>query len=103
MAPFADKPLDFTHTIKHLSFGPQYPGMVNPLDGASSKAFGPAQGKLAGSGSGGGRLAGGDKGTQSGGGEGGKTKTGMYQYFLKVSVCFKAPVNNRCMSPPLGR
>jgi len=88
MAPFADKPLDFTHTVKRLSFGPQYPGMTNPLDGAASSQFG-AESKQRGSGGGGGGKMGGEKQTQAAGSAGGKGaggKTGMYQYFLKVRL-----------------
>ena len=55
-SPFESKALDFSHKINRLSFGPHYPGHVNPLDGASSAAV-------------------------AGGGAG---KVGMYQYFLKV-------------------
>lgn len=63
MAPFADKALDFTHTIRALSFGEAYPGMKNPLDGISQsvpmhKPSDPAAPP--------------------------KAVTGMFQYFLKV-------------------
>eukprot|EP00878_Enallax_costatus_P011895 GHUV01012419.1.p1 GENE.GHUV01012419.1~~GHUV01012419.1.p1 ORF type:complete len:384 (+),score=81.13 GHUV01012419.1:266-1417(+) len=60
MAPFVDKTLDFSHRIHSLSFGKQYPGMRNPLDGVmqvAPKKPSDAQGKK---------------------------PTGMYQYFLKV-------------------
>jgi hypothetical protein len=74
VSPFAGKTLDFTHTIKHLSFGPQYPGMINPLDGATSvSVVGASSG---GSGGGGGgrhhKLAGGGE-DKSGDAETGKT------------------------------
>lgn len=82
MAPFADKPLDFTHVIKGLSFGPQYPGMRNPLDGVASSTVYDGSG----SGSSGGKrlsaskqLGGDGKQTQSGSGADKAVKTGMYQ------------------------
>jgi hypothetical protein len=80
MAPFADKTLDFTHTVKRLSFGPQYPGMRNPLDGAASVTPPPDVSK--------GRLIGGSKlatpEAKAAQAAGNGPKTGMYQYFLKV-------------------
>ena len=107
MAPFAGRPLDFSHSIKHLSFGPQYPGMVNPLDGATSADFGPAAAaaaKAAGGRGGASRLAGVSAQQQqqqqqqqqpgSSGSTGSSTGAaaspaspaagGMFQYFLKV-------------------
>jgi uncharacterized membrane protein YgcG len=68
LAPFAGRALDFSHTIKHLSFGPRYPGMANPLDGARG---------------GGGGSGGGGSGSGADG-SGGSGASGMYQYFLKV-------------------
>lgn len=63
MAPFFDKKLDFSHTIKRISFGQDYPGMQNPLDGVKGVApYQPGRDVNA---------------------------SGMFQYFLKVccSVC----------------
>eukprot|EP00798_Chlamydomonas_sp_ICE-L_P025639 gene25639-11297_t len=56
IAPFGDAEMDFTHTITKLSFGPDYPGMKNPLDGLRVKSKS----------------------------QGGKDASGMYQYFVKV-------------------
>ena len=84
MSPFEGKVLDFAHTIKRLSFGPQYPGMRNPLDGAKSSVV-VAEPKA-------------DKtkapvGNDRVGGSGAATtngssgaRTGMFQYFLKVDA-----------------
>lgn len=33
-----DKKLDLSHTIRHLSFGTEYPGQANPLDGTRRNA-----------------------------------------------------------------
>lgn len=63
MAPFTDKTLDFSHTIRALSFGKPYPGMKNPLDNVSQmtpRAASKPEDKAK------------------------KAATGMYQYFLKV-------------------
>lgn len=88
MAPFSDKTLDFTHTIKRLSFGPQYPGMRNPLDGASSLAVlsgsGDAEKKQQGAAAAGGKETQSSSSSSSAGAGGGGAKVGMYQYFLKV-------------------
>ncbi|GBF88431.1 hypothetical protein Rsub_01143 [Raphidocelis subcapitata] len=87
MSPFESKTLDFAHKINRLSFGPHYPGHVNPLDGASS-------------------------GGVAGGGGG---KVGMYQYFLKVVPTLYVATSNASVAsnqysvtehfretPPLG-
>ena len=31
--PFGTKKFNLTHTIRHLSFGEDYPGQTHPLDG----------------------------------------------------------------------
>ena len=71
IAPFGDALLDFTHSISKLSFGRSYPGMKNPLDGIKVKRPPPGpQGPV----------------------------TGMYQYFLKVSVDHTRPVHSHLRS-----
>ena len=84
MAPFGDKPLDFTHKVNSMSFGKEYPGMKNPLDRSSSSILLQktlADNKSSGSSSGSSSV-GNEKGT------GNKMPSdptvGMYQYFLKV-------------------
>lgn len=74
MAPFADKTLDFTHKIHSLSFGKQYPGMKNPLDGVMQMAP--------------------SKKTSDARAAQGKKATGMYQYFLKVVPTDYTDINN---------
>jgi hypothetical protein len=92
ISPFNGKTLDFTHDIKKLSFGPQYPGMKNPLEGVSSAAPGGlGEAALA--------AAANKKGRAAAAGEGKEKETqtkgskvavaappGMYQYFLKVGA-----------------
>jgi hypothetical protein len=83
VSPFAGKTLDFTHTISHLSFGPQYPGMINPLDGATSASVVGASAGGGGHGRGG-RGGRGGHGKRGGGDAGSGPQTGMFQYFVKV-------------------
>ncbi|GBF91637.1 hypothetical protein Rsub_03941 [Raphidocelis subcapitata] len=96
LAPFTGKALDFAHRIRRLSFGPGYPGNINPLDGAESSAvLAAAAGSGSGSSSSGGASRSGAAGARDGahaggaaaaGGGGGvaKAPVGMFQYFLKV-------------------
>ena len=35
LSPFPDGKFNFSHTVKHLSFGGDYPGKIDPLDGTS--------------------------------------------------------------------
>ena len=37
LSPFVGQTFDFSHTIHRLAFGQEYPGMKNPLDGATVK------------------------------------------------------------------
>lgn len=62
LVPFRGKTFDTSHTIKKLSFGHEYPGMRNPLDGTRVAKPTPAD------------VLGGARPHNS----------GAYQYFLKV-------------------
>ena len=60
LVPFGTEEFDVSHTVHKLSFGKEYPGMKNPLDGVlvpKMNAHNPMG------------------------------KTGTYQYFLKVRSC----------------
>jgi hypothetical protein len=82
MAPFGDKPLDFSHKVNSMSFGKEYPGMKNPLDRSTSALL--LQKTLAGSKSvsSNSSSVGNEKGT--GNKKPSDPTLGMYQYFLKV-------------------
>lgn len=58
LIPFGTEEFDVSHTIHKLSFGEDYPGMKNPLDGVKVAKSNP---------------------------QNPQGKTGAYQYFLKVS------------------
>lgn len=60
LIPFGTTEFDTSHTVNHLSFGQDYPGMTNPLDNVRVPKF---------------NLHNPDG------------RTGMYQYFLKVRSC----------------
>eukprot|EP00803_Ostreobium_quekettii_P009926 evm.model.scf_862.6 EVM.evm.TU.scf_862.6 scf_862:54352-57800(-) len=68
LVPFQDKVVDFSHTIGRLSFGDTYPGMRNPLDGASASQASP---------------------------ENVRGEPGMFQYFLKVVPTMYTDIRNR--------
>ena len=57
LVPFQTTEFDTSHTLHHLAFGEEYPGMTNPLDAVVVHRINPHN------------PAG---------------RTGMYQYFLKV-------------------
>ena len=57
LVPFGTTEFDTSHTVNHLSFGEDYPGMKNPLDKVRVAKF--------------------NVHNPDG-------RTGMYQYFLKV-------------------
>ncbi|KAI8476232.1 MAG: endoplasmic reticulum vesicle transporter-domain-containing protein [Monoraphidium minutum] len=109
VAPFAGKALDFSHAIARLSFGPQYPGMANPLEGVTARpppAAAPHAALAHGAGKrgppGGGPSGAGLKDTQSaahGKGGAGAASTGMMQYFLKVvPTVYVGPSNKTLVS-----
>ena len=58
LVPFQTTEFDTSHTVHHLAFGQEYPGMTNPLDDVRVHRINPHNPTGA---------------------------TGMYQYFLKVS------------------
>ncbi|KAI8469965.1 MAG: endoplasmic reticulum vesicle transporter-domain-containing protein [Monoraphidium minutum] len=90
MGPFEGKTLDFTHSITRVSFGPQYPGKTNPLDGAVSR-LPPAD---AGRRGGGAKAAGADKDGKAAA----AARSGMHQYFLKVVPTVYVDVRNRTLA-----
>ena len=59
LVPFQTTEFDTSHTVHHLAFGQEFPGMTNPLDNAHVHRINPHN----------------PTGT-----------TGMYQYFLKVGL-----------------
>jgi len=95
MAPFGDKPLDFSHKVNSMSFGKEYPGMKNPLDRSSSSTL--LQKILADnkSSSSSGTSVGNEKGT--GNKKPSDPTVGMYQYFLKVVPTVYTNIRNETL------
>jgi endoplasmic reticulum-Golgi intermediate compartment protein 3 len=79
LAPFAgEAPFDFSHNIKKMAFGKEYPGLTNPLDGVI--VYQPAN-----------NLA-------STGAPAGIPTGGTYQYFLKVVPTSYTTLRNSTIS-----
>lgn len=81
LSPFLDKTIDFSHSIKALSFGAPYPGMTNPLDGAKVAGKTPTTQPAAAEGAAGlsGMVMASNSNPQP-------AHNGMFQYFLKVGA-----------------
>ncbi|KAI3431420.1 hypothetical protein D9Q98_004473 [Chlorella vulgaris] len=66
LSPFQGQAFDFSHTVNRLTFGREYPGMRNPLDGVAVKQS-PTEDET----------------------------SGLYQYFLKVVPTTYVDLRNR--------
>ena len=69
LVPFQTTEFDTSHTLHHLAFGEEYPGMTNPLDKVVVHRI--------------------NSHNPSG-------RTGMYQYFLKVCRRLPEPAVHAC-------
>ncbi|KAK9808956.1 hypothetical protein WJX72_006989 [[Myrmecia] bisecta] len=71
LVPFGTTEFDLSHTVHKLSFGEEYPGMKNPLDGVTVQQVSNINPTGA---------------------------TGMYQYFLKVVPTIYTDIRNKTIS-----